>query len=200
MVSRTSVTTSLLSLRHRCYSAYSPRHGEYQTAEGIGRRGMRLRSRFLVSSSSMLTLGDCTLTIDNVTCSSMVAAILCLTLCKIALPLRRAFATAYITNCHLAFVPHHQHSSPCKLRLSFLSPTSLTSVRRTSTRTRLTVLSELNTDVLFIPLCHLAHEGSRGAVRWRQSPELQWMPAVIPRARTWYTPICPRFEVNVKTP
>ena len=128
MVSHTSATTSLLSLRHRCYFAYSPRHGEYQTADGIGRRGMGLRSRFLVSSSPRLTLGDCVLTVNNVTCSSMVAAILCLTLCKIALPLRRAFATASITNCPLAFVPRCQHSIPCKSRLSFLS-TRISSVR-----------------------------------------------------------------------
>ena len=121
MDSRTSATTSLLSLRHRCYSGFSPRHGEYQTAEGIGRRGMGLRSRFLVSSSAMLTLGDCVLTVDNVTCGSVVAAIFYLTLCRITLPLRRAFATAYITNCPLAFVPRCQHSIPCKLRLSFLT-------------------------------------------------------------------------------
>ena len=82
-----SATTSLLSLRHRSYSVYSPLRGEYQTAGGIGRRGIGLRTRLLVSSRARLALGDCVLTVDDITRSS---AILCFTFCKIALPLRRA--------------------------------------------------------------------------------------------------------------
>ena len=46
--------------------------------EDIGRRGMGLRIRLLVSSRARLTLGDCVLTVDSVALSSMVAAILCL--------------------------------------------------------------------------------------------------------------------------
>ena len=73
------MTTSSLSLRHRCYSACSPRHGEYQTAGGIGSRGMGLRTPLLVSSSARLTLGVCVLTVEN----SARSAIVYLTLCKI---------------------------------------------------------------------------------------------------------------------
>ena len=184
MVSRTSATTCLLSLRHRCYSAYSPHHGEYQTAEGIGRRGMGPRSRFLISSSSMLTLGDYVLTVDNVTAALW-------WLLSSALHSARSHSRSdehsqlhNITNCPLAFVPRRQHSIPCKLRLSFLSPASPASIRRTSTQTRLTVLSELSTDLPFIRLCHLAHEGSQRCCLLESFPALLWMPAVIPRART----------------
>ena len=157
MDSRTSATISWLSLRHRSYSAYSRRHGEYQTEGGIGRRGIDLRSRLLVSSSTRLTLGDCMLAVDNVARSSTLAAILCLTLCKIALPLRRTLATAHKMKCLLAFIPRCQHSVPCKLQLPFLSPASPSSVRRTST-TRLTVLSKLSTGLPYIYLGHLADE------------------------------------------
>ena len=144
-------------MRHWCYSAYSPRHGEYQTEGGIGRRGIDLRSHLLVSSSTGLTLWDCVLSVDNVARRSTLAAILCLTLCKIALPPRRAHATAYITKGPLVFVPRCQHSIPCKPRLPFLSPASPSSVRRTST-TRLTVLSKLSTGLPYTYLGHLEHE------------------------------------------
>ena len=120
---------------------------------------MGLRIRLLVSSSARLTQGDCVLTVDNVARSSMVAAILCLTLTKITLPRRRALAHAYITKCPLAFVSRCQRSVRCKPRFSFLSPASPASVRRTST-TRLTVLSGLSTGLPYIHLGDLAHERS----------------------------------------
>ena len=67
---------------------------------------MGLRTRLLVSSIVGLTLGDCVLTVDDVTRSSIIVAILCLTLCKIALPLRRAF-TSYRTK----HPPSFEHNS-----------------------------------------------------------------------------------------
>lgn len=45
--------------------------------------------------------------------------------------------------------------------MSFLLPTSLSSIRRTSSRTRLTVIPKLSTDLPYMRLCHLAHEISR---------------------------------------
>ena len=91
---------------------------ENQTV-GIGHRGMGLGTRLLVSSSAGLTLGVYMLTVDNVARSSMVAAILCPTICKIALLRRLALATAYITKCPLAFVQRCQYSVPYKPWLSF---------------------------------------------------------------------------------
>ena len=118
---------------------------------------MDLRTRLLVSSSTRLTLGVCVLAVDNVAR----LFILCLTLCKIGLPLRQALATAYIPKCPLEFVPRCQRFVPCcKPRLSFLSPASPASVRPTSA-TRLTVLPEIITSFSYIRLGHLAHERSR---------------------------------------
>ena len=126
----------------------------------IGHRGMGLRPRILVSSNARLTQGDCMLTVDNVARSSIVAAILCLTLTKITLPRRRALAPAYMTKWPLAFVSRCQRSVPYKPRFSFLSRASPASVRRMST-IHLTVLSELTTGLPYIHLGHLAHERSR---------------------------------------
>ena len=38
------------------------------------------------------------------------------------------------------------------------------------------------------------------AVRWRQFPALQWIPAGVLRARTWYTRENPQFMLDVKVP
>ena len=176
MVSRTRATTSSLSLRRGCCSAYSSRHEEYQTAGRIGRRGMGLRTWLLVSSSARLTLGDCVLTVDNVSRSPMVAAILYLTLYKIAFLLRRPLTTAYIATCPLVSVPR------CHAR-SFLSPASPASVRRTST-TRLAVLSELSTGLSDVHLGHLALKEVVSVVRLRQLPNCGGFRPSFRRMRT----------------
>ena len=54
--------------------------------------------------------------------------------------------------------------------MSFLSPAPLTFVRRTSTRTRVTVLFEPITGLPYIRLWHLVHERSRQCCSRRQSP------------------------------
>ena len=77
---------------------YSPLHGEYHTAGGIGRSGIGLRTRLLASSRARVALGDCILTVDDVARSSMIVAILCFTFCKIALPLRRALPSNEVSS------------------------------------------------------------------------------------------------------
>ena len=106
----------------------------------IGRLALGIRTRLLVSSSAKLTLRviPCTSLITLLTDLwwLLSSASHSLSLCKIAFPLRRTLATAYITKRPLASVPRCQHSVPCKPQIPL---THTSSVRPSNVERRLLV-------------------------------------------------------------
>ena len=105
----------------------------------------------------------------------MVTAIFCITLCKLAPPLRRALATAYITNS-----PGVRTAAAGTLSLASRGRQSHhPHLRRPSNTNRLTVLlSELSTGLQYITLATWRRKEAVSAVRSRQVQTLQWRPAV----------------------
>ena len=140
----------------------------------------------------------------------LLSSVLCLLpLCKVARPLRRAFATC-LPKCPLSFVPGRQYSVSCKgspLQYSDYNLRGCHSphlhVRRSSVEHQLGLVS---------PSSRSSAQASRTyafatwrmkdavrAVRSRRFPALQWMPPIVLRARSWYTPIRPQLVAKTKS-
>ena len=106
----------------------------------IGRLALGIRTRLLVSSSAKLTL-------RVIPCTPLITLLIDLwwllssashsaSLCKIAFPLRRTLATAYMTKRPLASVPRCQYSVPCTPQIPL---THISSVRPSNVERRLVV-------------------------------------------------------------